>query len=158
MCTSSKVQKLKNYIKYKPDNLNSPAISMLQNDVSGMAIVILQFILEWTIVQCTARKHRSNYNKQHFSRNIKASQFYLPDSGLKHLNSLTFEGEGGGGRPIDRQTKKCRGRKSTKTDWQKIEWNCNEKNSITCHVPVRLNAFHYLLVSYSFVVPVLLIQ
>jgi len=56
------------------------------------------------VVWCTARKYRSNYNKQHFSRNIKASQFYLPESGLKHLHSQTFERGRGGGRVGGRET------------------------------------------------------
>jgi len=97
------------------------------------------------VVWCTARKYRSNYNKQHFSRNIKASPIYHIPKPL-------------GGGPIDRQTKKCGGRESKKTDWQKIECSRNEKNSITCHVPVRLRAVHYLLESYSFIVSILLIQ
>lgn len=59
-------------------------------------------------VQRTARKYRSNYYKQHFSRKIKASQFYLPDSGLKHLSfKKPLRGtEGGreGGRETDGRT------------------------------------------------------
>jgi hypothetical protein len=55
-------------------------------------------------VQCTARKYRSNYYKQHFSKKIKPSQFYLPESQLKHLHSQTFERGRGEGREGRRET------------------------------------------------------